>query len=709
LTSDGESRRGSAMTILTCKQKLSPDLEIYQLLSGLPFMNLLVGDDDLIADKDWKHIFKWFRNLLLREHEIVVFGTRITPLIIKAHLQADNFGADHIRALLNPEDKQDIKLAFDLLRAIWTLSRTTANSNPGFIKAREALWTFGKFLYHTVIPYLCVDLSLSEQLEHLSASAHLAMLFYEIDGMECLPTLLYVDLMIMIKNIFFCVAKAKVDNPEGSFWIILLGTDRLEENFGDLRTMVGNAANLDVLQLLWRLSGTTEVLPDASDHIKPQFWRADLKVKNVSLLVSWLDGRHTVEKDVPRAADVFAKLKSSLSTAKPIDILSPKGALLIDIALQDDDDDSQNESESRSAMPNEFSEIEAQVEIEDMLDVDAASSAEGNSTNAIEKTIEVKGKPMLKSRALAMYSKYRTFTTSTDRLKRVQHVGRYTSQSSTSEHPSSHLADIESGEGVIVVHDPVATVLCCESQIWLCIGEVNAICIDGRTVEEISLHLLVEDTVTISFQLLGLRRSTSVEDTSGQYDWRTHSIPEITFTVPGRFIETVNPVIAMAPSQPSTVFYLLDSAFLIALSAGLVARLSLADLKKTPKIALSKEFPYKDLDGKLCFLCEDKRDFKDIGGANIIECEFCDPAPTLDAAQGQRVLEHMAVHILFDPKVKASDEPCGLCLRPSPICRFYLKKGKGSQAFGGVRCARLRAPVPSSSTIPFVLPCQTPV
>jgi hypothetical protein len=110
-----------------------------------------------------------------------------------------------------------------------------------------------------VFPYLCVDLSLSEQIEHLSAAAHLAMILYRSAGKEFIPTNLYVDLMIMIKNVIFCVAKAKVEDPEGEFWIILLGTDRLEELFGILRTMVGNDANLDILQLVSRLSGTTEV------------------------------------------------------------------------------------------------------------------------------------------------------------------------------------------------------------------------------------------------------------------------------------------------------------------------------------------------------------------------------------------------------------------------------------------------------------------
>jgi hypothetical protein len=64
--------------------------------------------------------------------------------------------------------------------------------------------------------------------------------------------------MIMIKNILFCVAKAKIDDPDGEFWLILLETDHLKELFGILRTMVGNDANLDIFQLISHLSGTTE-------------------------------------------------------------------------------------------------------------------------------------------------------------------------------------------------------------------------------------------------------------------------------------------------------------------------------------------------------------------------------------------------------------------------------------------------------------------
>lgn len=73
-----------------------------------------------------------------------------------------------------------------------------------------------------------------------------------------MPTQLYIDMMMMIKNVYFCVAKTKADDPEGNFWIILLGTDCLEVLYGILHTMVGNDANLDLLQLSLRLTGTTK-------------------------------------------------------------------------------------------------------------------------------------------------------------------------------------------------------------------------------------------------------------------------------------------------------------------------------------------------------------------------------------------------------------------------------------------------------------------
>ncbi|KAF8220310.1 hypothetical protein L208DRAFT_1334531, partial [Tricholoma matsutake] len=125
--------------------------------------------------------------------------------------------------------------------------------------AHEAIWTLGKLLYHMVFPYLCINLSLSEQIEHLSAMAHLALALYKSARQDFIPTNLYINVMLMIKNVLFCVAKAKIDDPDGELWILLLATDCLEELFGILHTMVGNDTNLDILQLICHLAGTTEV------------------------------------------------------------------------------------------------------------------------------------------------------------------------------------------------------------------------------------------------------------------------------------------------------------------------------------------------------------------------------------------------------------------------------------------------------------------
>ena len=74
-----------------------------------------------------------------------------------------------------------------------------------------------------------------------------------------MPSQLYTDIQLMIKNVFFCVAKGKIANPNGKLYIVLLGTDQLETSFGILCTIVGNDANADILQLTTRLSHISEI------------------------------------------------------------------------------------------------------------------------------------------------------------------------------------------------------------------------------------------------------------------------------------------------------------------------------------------------------------------------------------------------------------------------------------------------------------------
>jgi len=81
-----------------------------------------------------------------------------------------------------------------------------------------------------------------------------------------IPNTLFVDIGIMVKNMFFCIAKAKTDCLMKPFFIMLLGTDCLESLFGILHTMVGNDANLDMLQLALHVTATTEISNILAKH-----------------------------------------------------------------------------------------------------------------------------------------------------------------------------------------------------------------------------------------------------------------------------------------------------------------------------------------------------------------------------------------------------------------------------------------------------------
>ena len=113
------------MVILTMKHDLQPTLPIYPLLSNLPFINQEVGADDITCDKDYKHVLKRFRNLTLRVRGFKVHGVQIYTSVLWAHLHQNGASNSHIRSVLKPDDKQDVKLAYDLLHDIWSLPTIT--------------------------------------------------------------------------------------------------------------------------------------------------------------------------------------------------------------------------------------------------------------------------------------------------------------------------------------------------------------------------------------------------------------------------------------------------------------------------------------------------------------------------------------------------------------------------------------------------------
>jgi hypothetical protein len=378
------------------------------------------------------------------------------------------------------------------------------------------------------------------------------MILYQLARKEFILTHLFIDVMIMIKNILFCVAKAKIDDLDGEFWLILLGTDQLEELFGILRTMVGNDANLDILQLVSRLSGTTEVanilakypqwdrsprrlrlpamsrelkeIPDSSDHIKPVSWRRNVKLKDLSLQTSWNRGWHIIEDECPSLKHVLQELDHK----DGITILSPFGTLLFNVPLADDDIDESLEvpsllmvtSQSEIAnLDSRAHEANMRIEIEDALGGELAFS--NTETPALfDSKVQIKGVEMSKAQALKNFTKYRQHASLTDRLKRVQAIPRFVNTEKTLDFGSNHSPDYHAdNEDSLIVSDPISTLIRINNKFWLCLGEVNGLRVNGRSVDEIGFELLLEETVAVSYQRLGLQPGTLDNDPDGQHDY----------------------------------------------------------------------------------------------------------------------------------------------------------------------------------------------
>ena len=225
-------------------------------------MDYFVGPDDITTDKDYKHVFKQLCNAILRKNGSVVRNVHLTHSLIHKHFKDTGLTDMHINHVLDPTDKQDVMLVYTLLKDLWLLPMADPlSSTLTYIKVCEALHIYGELSYHLIFPYICIELLLSEQLEHLSAAIHLVLALYVLDNAQShfIPNPLFVDIGMMVKNTFFCIAKVKVDHPKQPFFLVLLGTNQLESLFGILRTMVGNNTNLDILQLALHITSTTEV------------------------------------------------------------------------------------------------------------------------------------------------------------------------------------------------------------------------------------------------------------------------------------------------------------------------------------------------------------------------------------------------------------------------------------------------------------------
>ncbi|KAK0232597.1 hypothetical protein IW262DRAFT_1258284, partial [Armillaria fumosa] len=311
---------------ITLVSELQPQSTIFPILSPLRLFNRKCGLDDLTCDFDWKHVLKRFHNTLLCQMGITVDGTHISMSILKKYLIDCGLPITTVEILLAPNDHQDVVLMLRLLNSISQVPPAKADDPPSVQSSRRIICLLGRLYHHLLNAYLDVSLSLSEQLTHLSAAAHIILAVYSRDKGNFIPVQLCYNTQSMVKNVYFTVAKAQWDRPLSKCHIILLGTDGEEKVFGQCRTMRGGDSGNDQLQLTNRLNGAESCVkileehPDwggqsrhlkvqtlqsqgseiarTMDHLNPCSWEGDVLVWNMTLLRCWKEGRHQAEKDL---------------------------------------------------------------------------------------------------------------------------------------------------------------------------------------------------------------------------------------------------------------------------------------------------------------------------------------------------------------------------------------------------------------------------
>ncbi|KAJ7455119.1 hypothetical protein FB451DRAFT_1049058, partial [Mycena latifolia] len=702
--SDGEAKRGLAFAMEFMKYRLAPTSPIYPLLSPLEFMNLLVGLDDVTQDKDFRHLIKALRALVMRKMGVNILGAESTPAVVKQHLRSVGISTERVNALLNPNDRQDVPLAYGLLKELWSLPDAPPTATPTFIRARKALQIFGRLAYNLVMPYIYLNLTLREQLTHLSTAAHLLLILFTTDhaGTSFMANQTFVNIMVMIKNTFFCVAKAKVDIPDSEFFLILLGTDRLEKLFGLIRTAVGTDSNFDLLQLSSRASNLTEVyiilglkphwdrgprriklhavineqgeVSRNADHVSPTSWIGDLHVANVLPHACWLAGRFAAEGIITTGQETLRQC----ALVPGFDILSPFGELLVntpdpDVAFEVDPElirlaSPLSNEEVQEPEPLASPSDDAPEDFEDVLAI------HDTGPKKYSPHVDVAGKKVSKASILKDLMQNRAPRLSTDRTKRV-----------ANQSTGSHITfDNPTGAPALRIGNPIATMVECEGQEFLAVGQVNNIILGSRALDSIVLDLLPDPATKISYQILQLIPSDSEDSPTAEYDWKWSlgfESPSVQ-NIPGNLIHPMNPTVSnRVPGHPT---YLFSSQILITVAASINSQLAPTQYGGIPTVQRSEKFPYRWA-GKACFHIElDLRNGNGRGefmasGAPFV-CTKCFPTVKISNKNFQRVLEHNGAHILFDKTIMDVDQPCGLCLRPYPMCTFVFQKSDGNAA-----------------------------
>ncbi|KAJ7938701.1 hypothetical protein B0H13DRAFT_1851287 [Mycena leptocephala] len=477
LGSDGDASYRLAKHLICMVKEVDRQSPLGKCVHSLLGMNCFPSKDGQLSTGDPKHIFKRMSpsacihtgstsptigdaTLLRNSGSIRVGKANIRPHDIVHHLAAlPEITLEKAKILLDPGDKQNVLKTVSLVQHLDKLRSQPMPLSPSDIQTRKNINFFSEVLDHFVLPFITVEMSLSDQVQSLATYAFLAAALEIKHGSFCFTGPLYSDSQAVIKNIIFTIARMQIINPDLKFYIILEGTDRLEGVFGDCRTQ-DHARNFDIEQLAGKLgvgaliNAAFQRNPDLDrghrrlslsgalgiDHVNPTSWIGNARVGDVDIPKRWEAGECAANALLEKRFGPSGRVDFRRIFSKDgYDLLRPMGKYVgLDQKHEDKRSEEENETElfpadqiqdnddsdrPGVASPEEIQSLQDSLsdqEYQDMplgMDLDQffpdEHSNEDDSTTenipaAFSKVLEAEGKKYLKSSLVASLSSNRS-------------------------------------------------------------------------------------------------------------------------------------------------------------------------------------------------------------------------------------------------------------------------------------------------------------
>ena len=405
------------------------------------------------------HFLLGFATLLRAREGILINKSVVNKNHLRVHLvRLPHINPSSVEALVDPADKQNVPKAVTLIQSLDQLkSLDISNYNPSQMSDHHSLVAVGEIFSSFMKPFITVTMSLSDQLTSLSKYAHAAFAIYSKHTTDFMTSPLFADSQAIVKDIYFCIAKQKLLDPQANFYIIHCGTDRLETDFCLARTQ-SHHRNFDILDLANKLATSSLIdcifarnpTLDAGsrrlkvtgavgiDHLNPKSWIGDVKVDRVSLQACWEDGRKQAASLISSLypGDPLADFSAVLSLANH-DLLRPGGRYVgfsneADLSIMDDQLDTPttltphpDAPQSATGVPNclddnsDGDDDVGDVDLEDLLP-DSINKPLNASDHSAQDWLEIDGQHYLKSSLISQHLKANRSKKVVERTLRVR-------------------------------------------------------------------------------------------------------------------------------------------------------------------------------------------------------------------------------------------------------------------------------------------------